>query len=89
MQEAHRNFSFRCACSARLQAGILGSSTCSPEGERYTLALGLHNGLYSQGKDSKRVSPAANYTPREPPSNGKLVNSLLLVKNTGEDLGQV
>src|ERR1700686_1243364 len=63
MQEAHRNLSFRRACSAPLQAGILGSSTCSPEGERYTLALGLLNGLYSQGKDSKGPSPAANYTP--------------------------
>jgi hypothetical protein len=39
MQEAHRHLNFRRSCSARLQAGNLGSSTCSPEGERYTLAL--------------------------------------------------
>src|SRR5580700_9113804 len=83
MQEAHRNLSFRRACSARLQAGILGSSTCSPEGERYTLALGWHMDYIAREKTQKDF-PCRELYSREPPSDGRLVNSLLSGKNIGQ-----
>src|SRR5258708_30195908 len=79
MQEAHKNLNFSSFCSARLQAGTFESSTCSPEGERYTAWPGGWLIISIAREKIQKVFPCRGLYSPEQLSNWKLVNSLLFL----------